>query len=32
MCGLIKLMVYRNGVTDVLHVSFPEELKKPDVD
>ena len=24
MCGLIKLMVYRNGVTDVLHVTYQE--------
>ena len=24
MCGLIKLMVYRNGITDVLHVTYPE--------
>ena len=24
MCGLIKLMVYRNGVTDVLHVTYSE--------
>ena len=27
MCGLIKLMVYRGGVTDVLHVT-PGELKR----
>lgn len=27
MCGLIKLMVYRGGVTDVLHVT-PNELKR----
>ena len=26
MCGLIRLLVYRGGVTDVLHVT-PEELK-----
>lgn len=24
MCGLIKLMVYRGGVTDVLHVTRSE--------
>ena len=24
MCGLVKLMVYRNGVTDVLHVPYGE--------
>ena len=24
MCGLVKLMVYRNGVTDVLHVTYSE--------
>ena len=24
MCGLIKLMVYRNGITDVLHVTYQE--------
>ena len=27
MCGLIKLMVYRNGVTNVWHV-YPDELKQ----
>ena len=26
MCGLIKLLVYRQGVTDVLHVTR-EEIK-----
>lgn len=27
MCGLIRLMIYRGGVTDVLHVTR-EELKR----
>ena len=27
MCGLIKLLVYRQGVTDVLHVTR-EEIKE----
>ena len=27
MCGLIRLMIYRSGVTDVLHVTR-EELKR----
>ena len=27
MCGLIKLIVYRQGVTDVLHVT-KEEMKE----
>ena len=27
MCGMIKLMVYRNGVTDVIHVTY-EEVKE----
>ena len=27
MCGLIKMLVYRKGVTDVLHVT-KEEVKK----
>jgi hypothetical protein len=27
MCGLIKMLVYRKGVTDVLHVT-KDEVKK----